>query len=177
MDHFLLARIWFVGSLQLGRILLGCDEETTCFFYHYSGIKLCPFGLPRFIQEKEGRGSVNLLIAPTNHRVAAGQGVTKVATIIQASSPIVIDEDTPSLVPWSSLTPTAEELPTEIIEDPFSWLEDLDAQELSHLCVFHYSRVEVVCGPFDAGKVDFDVLDGMDMSSLGFDVYNPYRVL
>lgn len=66
---------WPHGSYdQLGQILLRCKEETASFFYYYWGMKLHPFALPEFIQEKRGRGGTNLLTTPTNHRVVAGVG-------------------------------------------------------------------------------------------------------
>ncbi|PPD70106.1 hypothetical protein GOBAR_DD33013 [Gossypium barbadense] len=60
-----------LGQL-LGRILLGRKEKPANFFYHYCGMKLHPFALPKFIQGEGGMGSANLLTTPASYRVVAG---------------------------------------------------------------------------------------------------------
>ncbi|PPD82162.1 hypothetical protein GOBAR_DD20908 [Gossypium barbadense] len=53
--------------------------------------------------------------------------------------------------------------------------EDSLSNSNSIFCAGKEGHFEVVCGTFNVRKVAFDVLTDVDMSNLGFDVFNPFR--
>ncbi|PPR95940.1 hypothetical protein GOBAR_AA24728 [Gossypium barbadense] len=67
---------WLDGLFdELGIILWGSTGEPINFFYCFYEMKLRLFAFAKYSQREGGRQNVNLLTAPTNHRVVADAGI------------------------------------------------------------------------------------------------------